>query len=357
MERRGARPAWTVLPLLGVAVACGATASGVAGPDAGVSVSAGAAYYANTCALCHGAAGEGYAADQATALASSTFLASATDDFLVRSIARGRPGTTMSAWDTAHRGPYDDTAIDSIVAAMRRWQTVASVDVDSVHVAGDAARAEPLFQQHCASCHGVTGREGPYARLANAELLASASDGFLQYAIERGRPGTQMPSFAGKLAQQAIDDLVTLIRGWQQPVTDGDAGDIPLPGTTGPVLCGAGGPEPAFVPGQRYTPAASVKAELDRGAAFVLLDARAPSDYAASHVAGAINLPFYDVGSYLDTLPDDHWIVCYCACPHAESGRAADTLLSSGFTKVTILDEGFFFWQARGYPVHVGANP
>jgi cytochrome c oxidase cbb3-type subunit 3/ubiquinol-cytochrome c reductase cytochrome c subunit len=84
---------------------------------------------------------------------------------------------------------------------------------------------------------------------------------------------------------------------------------------------------------------------------------RAPSDYAAGHVAGAIDLPFYEVASYVDTLPRDHWIVCYCACPHAESGRAADTLYGAGFTKVTIIDEGFFVWRDRGYPVDTGPLP
>jgi len=327
-------------------------------PDAGdAGAASGAQAYTNTCALCHGAAGEGYVADAATALASPTFLPSASDDFLVRSIARGRPGTTMSAWDQAHHGPYDDAAIDAIVAFLRHWQTGPSVDVDTTVVHGDASRAGPVFAAHCASCHGATGREGPAVKLANAEFLAAASDGFVQYAIEHGRPGTPMAPYSGVLAQQDIDDLAALVRSWQQPVAEGDAGDIPIPGTMGPVLVNAGGPEPAFVLGQTYTPAATIEQQLANGAAMVLLDARAPSDYAAGHLAGAIDLPFYDVGNYLDTLPDDQWIVCYCACPHAESGRAAQTLQQNGFTKVTILDEGFFGWQSAGYHVCTGASP
>ncbi len=319
--------------------------------------STGSQSFAKTCALCHGASGEGYVADDATALASPTFLASASDDFLVRSIARGRPTTTMSAWDQAHHGPYNDVEIDAIVAFLRTWQSAPSVDVDTRVVQGDALRAAPIFASRCSSCHGATGREGPNVKLANAELLAAASDGFLQYAIEQGRPGTPMASYANVLAQQDIDDLVVLIRSWQTPVVEGDAGDIPIPGTTGPVLVNAGGPEPAFVMGQTYTPAATIEHELVNGAAMVLLDARAPSDYAAGHIAGAIDLPFYDVANFVDTLPDDHWIVCYCACPHAESGSAAQTLQQNGFSKVTILDEGFFGWQTAGYPVHAGATP
>jgi cytochrome c oxidase cbb3-type subunit 3/ubiquinol-cytochrome c reductase cytochrome c subunit len=324
-------------------------------PDA--SAAAGAKPYADTCALCHGAAGEGYAADGAPALASSTFLATATDDFLARAVARGRPGTTMSAWDQAHAGPYDAGAIASLVAFLRTWQTTPSVDADAVVVRGDPSRGAPLFAAQCSICHGATGTEGPYVRLANPELLAAASDGFLRYAIEHGRPGSPMSAFAGMLTAQDMDDVVSTIRSWQTPVTEGDAGDIPIPGTAGPVLLNPGGPDPGFVLGQRYTPADTVKYELDQGAAMVILDARAPSDYTAGHVAGAIDLPFYEVSSYFDVLPRDRWIVCYCACPHAESGRAADTLTQHGFTQVTIIDEGFYVWRDRGYPVHMGALP
>lgn len=60
---------------------------------------------------------------------------------------------------------------------------------------------------------------------------------------------------------------------------------------------------------------------------------------------------------YVFALPKDKWLVCYCGCPHAESGRLADELLASGFTKVTILDEGFFVWRDRGYPVRSGPSP
>ena len=66
-------------------------------PPAAASAEAGAVAYAKTCALCHGAQGEGYVADNATALNNPTFLATAPDDFLRQSVGRGRPGTTMSA--------------------------------------------------------------------------------------------------------------------------------------------------------------------------------------------------------------------------------------------------------------------
>ena len=310
--------------------------------------------YASTCALCHGTHGEGYVADNATALNNPTFLATASDDYLRRSIARGRPGTTMSAWDQAHGGPYDDVDLQGISAFIRTWQTSPSVALGDASITGDIKRAAPIYASRCASCHGATGMEGPNVRLGNAEFLAVASDEFLRYAIVNGRPGTAMKPFDGQLSSQDLGDVVALLRSWAKPIA---TGDVPIPGALGPVILNATGPEPAFTAGQRYTPADTIERELQRGAAFGFLDARAPSDYVAGHIAGANDVPFYEASQYLFALPKDKWLVCYCACPHAESGQLADTLFANGFTKVTILDEGFFVWRERGYPVHTGPNP
>jgi cytochrome c oxidase cbb3-type subunit 3/ubiquinol-cytochrome c reductase cytochrome c subunit len=105
------------------------------------------------------------------------------------------------------------------------------------------------------------------------------------------------------------------------------------------------------------THAEVIKAQLDRKARMALLDARAPSDYVNSHIAGAVSVPFYEPEPYFDQLPKDTWLVCYCACPHAESGTLAKKLVDHGFTKVTVLDEGLGLWSSRGYGTHTGTEP
>ena len=67
--------------------------------------------------------------------------------------------------------------------------------------------------------------------------------------------------------------------------------------------------------------------------------------------------PFYDPAPYFAGLPKDTWLVCYCACPHAESGQLAGKLGAHGFTKVTVLDEGLGVWKNRGYGTHTGLEP
>jgi rhodanese-related sulfurtransferase len=82
---------------------------------------------------------------------------------------------------------------------------------------------------------------------------------------------------------------------------------------------------------------------------MVLLDARVPSDYEQEHIQGAVSVPFYDPSPYLAALPKSAWMVCYCACPHAESGVLAEKLQAAGFKKVTVLAEGLYGWSGKGY--------
>jgi cytochrome c oxidase cbb3-type subunit 3 len=89
---------------------------------------------------------------------------------------------------------------------------------------------------------------------------------------------------------------------------------------------------------------------------MALLDARAPSDFLREHIAGAVSVPFYDPAPYFDKLPRNVWLVCYCACPHAESGQLADKLRAQGFKKVTVLDEGLGYWRSKNYGTTV-ADP
>jgi cytochrome c oxidase cbb3-type subunit 3/ubiquinol-cytochrome c reductase cytochrome c subunit len=107
----------------------------------------------------------------------------------------------------------------------------------------------------------------------------------------------------------------------------------------------------------KMTPVDTVAAQYARKARMVILDARAPTDYAQQHIAGAVSVPFYDPSPYLDALPKDAWLVCYCGCPHAASGQLARKLLDAGFTKVTVLDERLGDWQQKGHPVRSGESP
>jgi cytochrome c oxidase cbb3-type subunit 3/ubiquinol-cytochrome c reductase cytochrome c subunit len=314
--------------------------------------------YARMCAVCHGASGEGYVADQAPRLAHADFLASASDDYLRAAITNGRTGTTMSAWARVRGGPLTPADVNAVVRFMRGWQKGPSTRLDERPLVGDAPAGAQLYTTHCASCHGAQGVGGPQLHVAGPELLASASNGFLRYAIVRGRPGTPMPAFDATLGRRGVEDVVAALRSFQPALAEARTGLRAPPIPLGPVPLNPKGPEPhGFAEYPNMTPADVVNMELMRGARFAILDARAPSDFMREHIAGAVSVPFYDPAPYFAALPKDVWLVCYCGCPHAESGQLAQQLGAHGFKKVTVLDEGLGVWKSRHYPMAAIERP
>ncbi len=315
--------------------------------------------YQRMCAVCHGANGGGYKADQAPAITHAEFLASASDAFLRHAITHGRTGTTMSAWGVEHGSPLTRADVDAIIAYLRGWDRKPHRPLDERPLVGDVSRGTDVYTRDCARCHGARGTGGPYVHVGNTQLLSTATNGFLRRAIRDGRAGTAMASFAAPLGDQAIDDLVALLRSWessspQQAAVPSRPPPIPL----GPVPLNPKGVEPiGFHAHPGTTPGDVVKAQLDRHAKMAILDARAPSDFAFEHIAGAVSVPFYDVEPYVAGLPRNAWLVCYCACPHAESGQLAAALVAKGFTRVTVIDEGLGVWKSKHYPTQSGTSP
>jgi mono/diheme cytochrome c family protein/rhodanese-related sulfurtransferase len=265
----------------------------------------------------------------------------------------------MSAFGAVQGGPLDRAAIVRLVAHLRGWQTAPRIDVEAVQVDGDADAARPLYAERCASCHGEHGGGRTALSLSNPMFLMTASDGFIRHAIEHGRDGTPMPAFGDELEPKQLDDLTALVRSWARNVDDRPVGE--LPPNIERVVINAGGPAPRFpsLREGRYLPAAAVSKALAGGARMVLLDARPTSDWLRSHIPGALPVPYYDgIGRIIEALPrDDTWIIAYCGCPHAASGTVMDQLRAAGFRHTAVIDEGFFVWASRGYPLTHGSRP
>ena len=304
------------------------------------------------CAFCHGEVGEGYVSDNANALSNPQFLASASDDFIRSGVVHGRPGTPMPAWGLDYGGPLVDNHVDAIVSLIRSWQTMDPVVLTEGSIKGDPDRGADVYESQCAACHGGEGEGTTAMSLNNPWFLHTASDGFLEYAIQEGRPGTPMPAFEGVLSSTEIGDVVALLRSWEVEVDD-----TPLPpfepDWTDAVIH-EGGPPATFQPDGLYVSADEVHQAIEEGKSLVIADARPPSDYLFGHISGAVSVPFYEADLAAEVLPEDLWVLTYCGCPHAISTQAAESLLAAGRTQVAVIDEGYYYWVEQGYPVSRG---
>lgn len=92
-----------------------------------------------------------------------------------------------------------------------------------------------------------------------------------------------------------------------------------------------------------------------RDGAVVVLDVRPPEEYAAGHIPGALSVPLKELERRLADLPHDREIVAYCRGPYCVLAvEAVEILRTRGFTAFR-LEDGVADWQARGFPVEVGA--
>ena len=95
-----------------------------------------------------------------------------------------------------------------------------------------------------------------------------------------------------------------------------------------------------------------VKAKLDRGEKFHLIDVREESEWAKDHLPGAIHLGKGVIERDAEQrLPDPKAeIVLYCGGGF-RSALAAENLQRMGYTNVISMDGGVRGWREKGYPL------
>jgi rhodanese-related sulfurtransferase len=96
-----------------------------------------------------------------------------------------------------------------------------------------------------------------------------------------------------------------------------------------------------------------LKAKMDRGDDFVLVEALSPKHYASAHLPGAINLPYEFVDEAEKVLPDKNaQIVVYCMNPDCLASREeALELEEMGYERVLHYAAGKQDWIRAGLPV------
>ena len=98
-----------------------------------------------------------------------------------------------------------------------------------------------------------------------------------------------------------------------------------------------------------------VKAMLDKGEKFQLVDVREESEFAKDHLPGAIHLGKGVIERDIEQrVPDTGAkLVLYCGGGY-RSALAADNLQKMGYTNVISMDGGIRIWREKQLPLTTG---
>jgi molybdopterin/thiamine biosynthesis adenylyltransferase/rhodanese-related sulfurtransferase/molybdopterin converting factor small subunit len=111
------------------------------------------------------------------------------------------------------------------------------------------------------------------------------------------------------------------------------------------------------VPNQAHEPApvegeidpVEVKAKMDRGDRFVLIDVREPHEYQICRIPNARLIPLGDLPKRVNELNSADEIVAHCKSG-VRSGKAVDFLKQAGFKKVRNMKGGILAWSDKVDP-------
>lgn len=194
--------------------------------------------YAENCAVCHNAAGEGIGANP---VLNTDGLKSMDYDTLYKTIARGRYNTAMPAWSVTDGGPLNDAAINALIVMIQNgdWRetqivvadmglaprvplsvTVPITTLQAIAALPDGAtlaKGVELYAANCLACHGANGEGSPLAPALNDPVIRTERTADqLSKTIGLGSPGTVMAGWNQRLSTEEIDALVTLIQRWDE---------------------------------------------------------------------------------------------------------------------------------------------
>jgi len=82
----------------------------------------------------------------------------------------------------------------------------------------------------------------------------------------------------------------------------------------------------------------------------VFLDVRTPGEYQSGHVPHAKLIPVQTLANRLNEVPKDKNIIVYCESG-VRAARAAEILVSHGYTHVKSMKASMRGWRSSGLPV------
>jgi mono/diheme cytochrome c family protein len=186
-------------------------------------VEEGARLYAENCAVCHGADGEG----RVGVTLAKNWPSIRPDATVKNAIANGVDGSPMPAWSQENGGPLTETEIDALTAFILTlgpagFPELMDFPTPTAHlpitpmaeVEGDPNNGAILYAENCAMCHGDQGEGRVGATLAK-DWPSIRPDLSIKTVIQNGVGGSPMPAFSqengGPLSETQINDVVAYV--------------------------------------------------------------------------------------------------------------------------------------------------
>ena len=114
-------------------------------------------------------------------------------------------------------------------------------------------------------------------------------------------------------------------------------------------FCGLNQTKPAAAASNDVIDPTEVKAKLDRGDDFMLLDVREPHEFQIARIAGAVLMPLGDLPKRLTELQPGRELVAHCKTGR-RSQQAVDLLKQNGFANVRNMTGGITAWSDKVDP-------
>ena len=198
--------------------------------------------YAENCAVCHGASGEGIAGNPPLG---NPAVQSMAETDLLKVISRGRYNTLMAAWSVEEGGILSNKQVADLITLIQygNWDYVEQRVVELgltppdmiefkvteemlillEQIPGGEALSEGfmLYAENCAACHAPNGSGTLIAPAIDSAEIRSSTQADLTRIITDGVPGTLMSGWQQTLTPAQIDSLVKLIYGWPDLLSAG----------------------------------------------------------------------------------------------------------------------------------------
>ena len=198
--------------------------------------------YAQNCAVCHGAFGEGIGTNPPL---NDDAVQMMSENDLFKVISRGRDNTLMAAWAVDEGGVFSTSQVNDLVTLVQavNWEYVEArvtelgltpPQVVEMEVSDEmlAALVEfpdgetlssglLIYAENCSACHGSNAAGSVIAPALDTAELRTTPREDLEQVVSSGVPGTLMAGWQNILAPEQISSVIDLIYRWPEIVQSG----------------------------------------------------------------------------------------------------------------------------------------